>query len=88
MLRITTVLFILSGTFDSGDNLTRSTADERYPSWSPDGTKILFESFRNGNWDVFCLDLKGPERNQPDRTSSKRSIPFMGCNRSGADLSE
>jgi Tol biopolymer transport system component len=67
MLRITTVLFILSGTFDSGDNLTRSTADERYPSWSPDGTKILFESFRNGNWDVFCLDLKDrKETNLPN----------------------
>lgn len=58
MFQIIALRFALIVTFVSGDNLTRSETDERYPSWSPDGTKILFESFRNGNWDVFCLDLK------------------------------
>jgi Tol biopolymer transport system component len=30
-------------------NLSRNTADERAPSWTPDATKILFNSTRDGN---------------------------------------
>lgn len=38
-------------------NVTRSKGDDLYPSWSSDGTKIVFQSDRNGNWDIFEYDL-------------------------------
>jgi Tol biopolymer transport system component len=26
------------------------------PNWSPDGQRIAFHSYRNGNWDIFIAD--------------------------------
>lgn len=48
--------------------LTHTTACEYWPSWSPDGTKIVFartsSCLSGGNSDVWMLDLKtGTERN-------------------------
>jgi TolB protein len=33
--------------------------ENAYPSFSPDGSKILFQSNRTGNWDVFVMNADG-----------------------------
>jgi hypothetical protein len=46
----------------SGDlrNVTRSpSSEDRYPCWSPDGTKIAFTSNRDGAFDVYVSDAAG-----------------------------
>ncbi len=41
-------------------NLTyTSTEYEKYPSWEPDGDRIVFVSDRNGNDDLFLMDSSG-----------------------------
>ena len=29
------------------------------PVWSPDGTKIAFNSYRDGNWEIYVMDANG-----------------------------
>jgi len=38
-------------------NLTRHAADDAYPSWSPDGSKIAFHTNRDGNYEVYVMDV-------------------------------
>ena len=45
-------------------NLTADTdakKDDVHPRFSPDGTKILFESKRDGDWEIFVMDSRTGE---------------------------
>lgn len=39
--------------------LTNNSFDDRYASYSPDGNKIVFESNRDGSWQVYLMDRNG-----------------------------
>jgi Tol biopolymer transport system component len=39
--------------------LTDNTWDDRYPRWSPDGTKIAYTANPRGNFDLFVMDDQG-----------------------------
>jgi TolB protein len=73
-----------------GSEVTRLTddpADDRYPRWSPDGTRIVFESFRSGGVDVYVMNADGSEETRltfgsgldvrPDWAPSGQQIVFM-----------
>jgi Tol biopolymer transport system component len=40
-------------------NLTNRPANDRFPSWSPDGSRVLFQSDQNGNEDIFVMQANG-----------------------------
>lgn len=40
-------------------NLTNGQGNSRYPSWSPDGTKVAFASDRSGSWQIYVMDADG-----------------------------
>ncbi len=42
-----------------GVNLTNNPAHDTDAAWSPDGTKIVFISDRNGNQEVYFMDVNG-----------------------------
>jgi dipeptidyl aminopeptidase/acylaminoacyl peptidase len=44
--------------------LTSSTKADRHPRWSPDGSKILFESTRSGDGQLWVIDINGGEARQ------------------------
>ena len=44
--------------------LTTHPAQDRSPSWSPDGSKFAFSSNRNGAWDLFVYDIRLGELQQ------------------------
>jgi len=37
--------------------ITFTQGDDNRPSWSPDGSKLAFQTNRNGTWDIYCYDL-------------------------------
>ncbi len=42
-------------------NLTnKPTNNDTAPAWSPDGSKIAFHSNRDGNWEIYYLDVSNP----------------------------
>lgn len=42
--------------------LTQNAVADGSPSWSPDGTKIAFSSFRSENHDIYVMNLDGSEQ--------------------------
>lgn len=41
-------------------NLTdNSLGGDEYPAWSPDGTRIAFHSYRDGNWEIYVMNADG-----------------------------
>ena len=49
--------------------LSQNAQDDRYASYSPNGNKIVFESNRSGNWDIYMMDADG--KNQQKITAKK-----------------
>jgi Tol biopolymer transport system component len=45
-----------------GTNVQQLTDNDHYdenPVWSPDGTRIAFESDRDGGWEIFVMNADG-----------------------------
>jgi Tol biopolymer transport system component len=39
--------------------LTRGPASDLHPAWSPDGTRIAFVSDRDGDWEIYVINVDG-----------------------------
>jgi Tol biopolymer transport system component len=44
--------------------LTTNTAYDQFPVWSPDGSKIAFQSFGSGLWEIFVMNADGTGQTQ------------------------
>ncbi len=42
---------------DTTNNISRSSGDDMAAEWSPDGQQLIYQSNRNGNWDIFLYDF-------------------------------
>ena len=41
------------------NNMTKNSASDEAPAWSPDGSKIVFSSDRDGNYEVYVMNADG-----------------------------
>ncbi len=61
-----------------GSNQTRITTNESRdiaPSWSPDGSKIIFQSNQTGQWQIFTINPSGGDLTRITTTSSNEGQP-------------
>jgi Tol biopolymer transport system component len=79
--RSTRDLWLYPTTGGPGRRLTYEAADEFAPVWSPDGTRLLFSSLRDGLVQLFVVDLTGAGSPQPFETDRE------GLGRFAADWS-
>jgi Tol biopolymer transport system component len=54
--------------------LTREPANGMHPSWSPDGARLAFMSWRNGRTEIFVMDADGQNQRPLVSTSSGGTI--------------
>ena len=47
--------------------LTNHSEGDEAPSWSPDGTQIAFQSYRDGDWNIYVMDADGSNLRQLTR---------------------
>ena len=43
----------------SQTRLTNNGSDDVYPAWSPDGSKIAFQAYRNGQAEIYVMNASG-----------------------------
>tara|TARA_Y100000817_G_scaffold294564_1_gene268568 strand:+ start:354 stop:1253 length:900 start_codon:yes stop_codon:yes gene_type:complete len=44
--------------------ITEVNRQQKKPRWSPDGTKIAFESYRTNKWEIYVMDADGSNQTQ------------------------
>jgi len=52
-------IYIMSADSSGQTRLTDNPADDRHPSWSPDGRRIAFSSDRDGNMEIYVMNADG-----------------------------
>ncbi len=53
--------------------LTSTDKKDRHPRWSPDGKRILFESSRSGETQLWTIDIRGGEARQITNLATEAS---------------
>jgi Tol biopolymer transport system component len=52
-------IYVMDADGSERTRLTDNPAEDFDPVWSPDGKTILFESFRDGNYESYAVDIDG-----------------------------
>ncbi len=60
--------------------LTTTEKKDRHPRWSPDGKRILFESTRSGELQLWCIEVKGGEAKQITSLATEASSAIWSPN--------
>ena len=57
-------IYVMDADGSNQTRLTYSLRNDYTPDWSPDGSKIVFCSYRNNNWDVYVMNPDGSNQRQ------------------------
>jgi Tol biopolymer transport system component len=66
------VIDVVRGT---NTRLTFNTADETYPMWTPDGSRIVYSSNQNGKFDLYQIAAGGAGNEEPLFKSDQDKLP-------------
>ncbi len=66
-----------------GSNVTQLTSNyvhDYEPQWSPDGTKIMFLTIRDGDWDIYVMNADGSNQTNLTNDSLRNIMPKWSPN--------
>ncbi|MDQ2700301.1 MAG: DPP IV N-terminal domain-containing protein, partial [Actinomycetota bacterium] len=66
-------IYVINGNGTFPFNLTGNPADDRVPSFSPDGNRIVFASDRDGDYEIYTMNSTGGE---PTKLTSNTADDF------------
>jgi dipeptidyl aminopeptidase/acylaminoacyl peptidase len=52
-------IYVMNADGSNQTNLTKNSADDTNPAWSPDGRQIAFVSLRDGNEEIYVMNADG-----------------------------
>jgi Tol biopolymer transport system component len=58
--------------------LTDTAGQDTVPSFSPDGEKIVFESFRDGNSEIYRMNADGSSQKRLTKNPGRETLPDWG----------
>ena len=72
------VIRLLPAQGGKAKDLTGWLDDARLPQWSPDGHEILYQSYRDGHWHIWVIDIEGGAPRQLTSGSYDNREPSWG----------
>jgi Tol biopolymer transport system component len=67
-------IYVINADGSGWTALTRNSAVDRQPAWSPDGTRIAFASDRDGDFEIYTMDADGSDIVQVTKNSGVDDI--------------
>ncbi len=74
----TSEIYIMMSDGSNDIKLTDKNTVSEYPGWSPDGKSIIFQSYKDGNFDLYQLEVNGGKIKQLTITDTFEGVPDWG----------
>jgi len=73
---LVSINFLASAQSASEKNLTNNSSNDRYASYSPDDSKIIFESDCDRNWEIYIMDSNGENQKRITFNEDGDTLPI------------